>query len=451
MVQNDENRSFFILLVVMASSFLVPFTSSALTLSLPDMGREFQVHSNELSWVLEIFLLSSIVCLLPAGSAADVFGKRRVFLLGTALFSLASLGCVVAPSFGLLLVARLCQGIGAAMIYATNMAILSLAFPPERRGWAMGWSLSMVYVGLSLGPVLGGFLNYYFRWHSILVFITVAGILTFLGILFGIRQEWKEQSAAIHDIRGTFLYAVAMVAFMDGISDFLLHWWAPYTLLIGIFLFFLFIWRQVRISQPLLPIHLFASNRLFALSNLAAMLNYSATFAIMFLLSLYLQVVLGFSSREAGLVLLIQPVVMAMLSPKMGALSDRYSPALLASSGMCLISLGIFGLAVTVYTHSFWPLMALLLLIGMGHSLFAAPNNNAIMGAVSKEYYSMASSMLGTVRLIGQVMSMALAAFLLSIEWQGLATQAVISRNIIIAFSLFIILCLGGAVASWKR
>lgn len=437
-----------ILFTMMMSSFVTPFTSSALTLSLPDIGRDYGASANELGWVLEIFLLASIVCLLPMGKLADRFGKRRVFLWGTVLFTLSSALCIVTPDMGFLLAARALQGVAAAMLYATNMSIVALSFPPEQRGRALGWMVSMVYVGLACGPVLGGLLNYYAGWQSIFVFITAACLACVVMTGLYLHQEWREEEVQGVDGRGALLYGLAMIFAMFGLSELAWGWMA---LALGLLLLIAFVRHEMKAQDPILPVHIFVENREFSLSNLTAMVNYSATFAISFLMSIYLQSVLGLSSREAGLVMLIQPIVMAMLSPTAGKLSDHHSPTRIATVGMAITALGILGLVAVVHLESLWLVVPVVIVIGIGFALFAAPNNNAIMGAVPKRYYSLATSMIGTVRLVGQVISVAIVTMVLSLDWNRLPQLEGLVRNIEISFIVFTLLCLIGILPSVAR
>jgi len=435
-----------ILLTMMMSSFVTPFTSSALTLSLPDIGRDYGASANELGWVLEIFLLASIVCLLPMGKLADRFGKRRVFLWGTVLFTLSSALCIVTPDMGFLLAARALQGAAAAMLYATNMSIVALSFPPEQRGRALGWMVSMVYVGLACGPVLGGLLNYYAGWQSIFVFITAACLACVVMTMLYLHQEWCEAAVQGVDGTGALLYSLAMIFAMFGLSELAELAWGWMALLLAAF-----VRHEMKTKDPILPIYILVENREFSLSNLTAMINYSATFAISFLMSIYLQSVLGLSSREAGLVMLIQPIVMAMLSPTAGKLSDRHSPTRIATVGMAITALGILGLVAVVHLESLWLVVPVVIVIGVGFALFAAPNNNAIMGAVPKRYYSLATSMIGTVRLVGQVISVAIVTMVLSLDWNWLPQLEGLVRNIEISFIVFTLLCLIGILPSVAR
>ena len=440
-----------ILWIMMLSSFLTPFTGSALILSLPEIGQAYQASPNELGWVIEIFLLTSIVFLLPMGKLADRLGKRRIFLWGMIIFTVSSLAVVFAPGMIGLLICRAIQGIGAAMIYATTMSILTLVCPPAQRGQAIGWNVSMVYVGLALGPVIGGLLNYYLGWRSIFWFITALGLATILAVLRFLRQEWIEETQARRDGLGAFLYGLAMILMMYGLSELLNQSYAILSLAAGCVIFVGFLFHELKVPQAILPIRLLMENREFSLSNLTAMLNYSSTFTISFLLSIYLQSILGLSSREAGLLLLIQPVMMAALSPQAGKLSDRHSAAKLTLLGMGIITFGLLGFTLTVHLRSLWLLIPALVIVGIGFAFFAAPNNNAIMSSVPKKYYGLAASMLSTVRLVGQVVGIAIVTLLLSIDWSWLAEIDSIVRNIELSFLVFTVLSVIGIIPSLSR
>lgn len=448
MIVSNKNK---ILFIMMMASFLTPFTSSALTLSLPDIGRDYGASPNELGWVLEIFLLASIVCLLPMGKLADCLGKRRIFLWGIILFTLSSALCIVTPGMLFLLAARALQGVAAAMLFATNMSIVALSFPKEQRGQALGWMVSMVYVGLACGPVLGGLLNYYAGWQSIFVFITFACLLCVVTTMRYLQQEWLEKPVARIDAPGAILYGMAMILAMFGLSELAELSWGWMALAGGLLLLVFFVRHERKTQEPIVPIHIFVENREFSLSNLTAMINYSATFAISFLLSIYLQSTIGLTSREAGLMMLIQPIVMAILSPLAGKLSDRHAPTRIATLGMAITAFGILGLALAVHLQSLWLVVPVVVIIGIGFAFFAAPNNNAIMGAVPKQQYSLATSMLGTVRLVGQVISVAIVTMVLSIDWDFLTPGAGLVRNIEISFVAFTVLCAAGILPSVAR
>ena len=393
----ERNR---LLWLIMAASFLTPFTGSALSLSLPDIGRQYGQGPEALAWVLGSFLIGALVFLLPMGHLAEKWGKARLFTLGAGIFAVTSFACVFADSLACLIGVRVLQGMGSAMNFATNNALLVLAYPKDKRGGAMGWMIAMVYVGLSLGPVLGGGLNYYLGWQSIFVFI---GFIA-LGVCLAAPVVLREVPGA----------------------------------------------NEKGAPKGFIPLEAF-KERTFSYSSLAALLNYMATFSVGFLMSFYLQYILGYPSHESGLFLLLQPVVMAALSPVTGALSDRHSPQLLSAWGMACISAGLLGLAFLVHGSGFYGLFPCLLLLGVGFALFAAPNNNAVMGSVPKKFYSFASSWLGMVRLLGQVLSMLIVTALLSIGHGSLAGTELLSLNMQISFVVLSIICLLGVSAARVR
>lgn len=438
-----------ILCIVMIVSFINPFTSSALNLALPDIGHMYNATESQLSWMIGAFLMTSTICIMPLGALADRLGKRFVFLLGSSIFMLSSYAVYFVTSITGLLVLRVIQGIGSASIFATSLAIVSLVYSPERRGKAMGLTIGAVYSGLSLGPVIGGALNYYLGWQSIFYFIalfcTLAAVLTKMTM----TEFPRNQQLSHFDRTGTVLYALSLSAMMFGLSELLASPYAPYALAGGIVLFIFFLWREQHQPSPIVPIRLFTRYRVFTCSSLAAMLNYGATFAIAFLLSFYLQRILGFSSRDAGIILLVQPILMAILSPFTGSLSDRIPGGWLASAGMASIAVGLAILAFTITTAALPVIIVCLLIIGLGFSLFTAPNNNEIMKSVPKEDYGAASSIVGTVRLIGQVFSTATVTLILSRTDGG--SSNMLLHNIQLAFIVFTIICLIGIVPSLIR
>ena len=438
-----------ILFTIMLTSFLTPFTGSALNLALPSLGAEYGASPAALGWVLGSFLLAAIVVLLPFGKLADRYGKRRFFIMGNGIFALTSFLAIFAPSLPWLIAARAAQGLGSAMTFATSMSILTLVIPKERRGWAMGWNVAVVYTGLTLGPAVGGFLNHYYGWQSIFILLTILGALAFGTARHTLQDEWYADSSPDWDKKGALLYGGAIMLIIYGLSQLLSQPAAPLLLIGGLLLFGVFLRYELHTENPLLPVNLLFSNRPFSMSCLAALLNYCATFATSLLLSLYLQAILGLTSHSAGIILLAQPIIMATLSPLMGRLSDKYAPTKLAALGQSVITAGLIGFALTVHTLSLYLLIPMLMITGTGFALFAAPNNNAIMSSVEKQHYGLATSLLSTTRLFGQVLSVAMMNLILSLSWHGLAPQAALLQNLEIALLIFA-LCAGLGVIPAK-
>ena len=402
------------LIAVLSAAFLVPFIASALNLALPTMGEEFKSSAVLLSWVVTSYLVASAAFLLPFGRWADMKGRHAIFQAGLGFFALFTMLCAVSVNIRMLLVFRLLQGVAAAMIFSTSYAILTEVFPIHRRGRVLGLSVASTYTGLSLGPVLGGWMNYYLGWRSIFYFIAGVSFLVTIFATLYMKGEWKEAAGESFDVPGSLLYITSLVAFMYGISSWADTNNAKYFALAGAILLIGFIGYELKQSQPLIEMRLFVTNISFAFSNLAAMINYSATFGLSFLMSIYLQTLGGLSSQRAGLILLAQPLMMAVFSPLTGNLSDRVEPRIVASSGMALTALGLLGfIFLGLNTPVAW-IIANLALIGLGFALFSSPNTNAVMASVEPRLYGVASSTLGTMRMLGQTFSMAIVTLILA-------------------------------------
>jgi EmrB/QacA subfamily drug resistance transporter len=389
-MENEKALQKATLYTVMTTSFMSTFMGSSVNLALPSMSHTFGSSAIMTSWVVTGYLLASAVFLLPLGRVADIYGRRQVYLSGTVLYTVFSLATALSFSMPMLIACRILQGISAAMIFSTGMAILTSVYPPQKRGQALGLSVAVTYLGLSTGPVLGGIMNHYLGWRSIFFFTAVLGVIAAAGINARLQNDWRGAGGESFDTPGSLMYMTGLLAVLYGLSSVSGSHWSAYMLVAGIILLIAFVARELRIEHPVLQVRLFRDNKAFAFSNLAAMINYSATFAIGFLLSLYLQVVRGYSSQTAGFILLAQPLVMASLSPMAGRLSDRLDARRVASLGMGICALSLFLLVfVKLDTSPVW-LVLNLLLTGLGFSLFTSPNTNAIMGSVAISQYGVA-------------------------------------------------------------
>lgn len=442
------------LLVTTTSSFLTPFMSSSVNVALPSVGRALSLDAVALGWVASSSLLSAAMFLLPFGRWADIAGRKRVFITGLLVYSAGAIGAGLAATGHLLLAARAVEGVGAAMIFGTGVAILTSAYPPGERGKVLGINVAAVYSGLALGPFLGGVLTESLGWRS--VFWVVAPVALGAAALawLKLKPEPGTREGDRFDLPGTVWYAASLAALMFGLSH--LPGAVP-AVLVGAGLLGLagFVVWELRAPSPLLDVGLLVRNRVFAFSNLAALVNYSATAAAGFLLSLYLQYVKGLSPPEAGTVLLVQPVVQAALSPVAGRLSDRFEPRTIASIGMALTATGL-GLLTTLSDASSPSFITwCLIVLGLGFALFSSPNTNAIMGSVEVRDYGVASATMGTMRLSGQMLSLGIVTVMLSAyvgktqitpEHHGAFLNCAQA-----SYTLFAILCAGGVLASRAR
>lgn len=406
----DDKKVF---MSVLITSFFGPFMASSVNVAIPSMALEYGVNAENLTWVLTLFLLGAVAFLLPCGKLADIKGRRKIYQIGCIGVALSTLFCIFTSDLKTLLLFRFIQGVCMSMNFSTGMAMLIASNPPQKRGQIIGYSASCVYLGLSLGPVIGGALTEFLGWRTIFIF-TAAGMSMSIYIMHFVKQEWYGNQKEKLDIPSSLLYALASSSVLYGLSDYVSHPLMKWLVVLGLVFGALFIARQKYTKYPLFTLNLF-KNTIFAMSNLAALIHYSATFGISFVLSLYLQIIRGLDPLNAGILLLLQPIMMSILSPFAGALSDKFEPRLVASSGMTLTAAGLFSFSTIANNTSFYYIGSILLIIGIGFALFSSPNNNAIMGSVQPEFYGVASSILAAMRMFGQATSMAIVSLLLSI------------------------------------
>lgn len=427
---------------------------SATHVALPAIQGDLHLNAIALAWVPTLYLLSCAVFLVPLGKIADIYGRKKIFTWGIWVFTLSSILSAAAPTAFLFLLSRAIQGVGNAMIFVAGLAMVTSVFPPNERGKAIGLNVASVYIGLSTGPVLGGILTHHFTWRSVFAATVPLGMVTIYLAMRKLKGEWAEARGESIDVVGSILYGLAIVLLMYGLSD-LMSKWGILFVCSGLFLLGTFVWWEGRVPFPIFNLELFASNRVFALSSVAALIHYSATFAISFMLSLYLQYVKGMSPHASGLVLMAQPLMMAFLSPAAGKISDRIEPRIIASMGMTITAIGLLAMSLLTAHTSVALITGVLLLLGLGYALFSSPNMNAIMGSVEKKHYGLASGTVSTMRLLGNMLSMGIATLTFSLfigpvqigpeHYEGLL------RSLKITFVAFALLCMGGIGASLAR
>ncbi len=442
------------LVVSCTSSFMTPYLSSGLSIALPAIGAEFKLDAAVLGWVTTSFLVAAAVFLLPFGKLGDMTGRKRIYLVGNVLYTLFSIAAAFAPSGGLLIAAGALLGVAAAMIFGTGVAILTSVYPPNKRGRVLGINVAFTYAGLSLGPLLGGVLTQQLGWRSVFLLNIPFGVFAVVLVVTRLKGEWIGARGERFDALGALLSVLALGLLIYGLTILPAP---PGFVLVGASLLglVLFVWREARARNPLLSLALFRGNRVFGMSNLAALINYSATFALTFFLSLYLQYLKGLTPEEAGLILISQPALMALVSPLAGRLSDRYEPRLLASVGMGIMAGMLALLSLVTSTTPIALLVAELMIVGIGYALFSSPNTNAVMGSIDRPFYGVASATLGTMRLVGQMLSMGIAMLIVSLHVGGAAISPPLYPLFLasqrVSFAVFAALCVGGVFASLAR
>lgn len=444
-----------IIAIIACTSFMSTFLISSVNIALPAIERTFSLNAVSLSWVVTSFLLATAMFLLPVGRFGDLMGTRKLFKAGVIIFTLSSLLSSIAWSGMWLIIFRYIQGIGTALTSTTGPAILMTLFLPKYRGRVLGISVSAVYLGLAIGPFAGGFLTEVFGWRSLFYVSTVLGIcISIIGFLFLDKDIPTQRAAKKINVSSSFFYMAGLVMLVYGSSQ------IPYIfgwLLLGSgVLSLIFFWiLESRSMVPVLDTKLYTENRLFAYSNLAALINYSATFAIIFLLSLYLQKIKGMSPYEAGTILIAQPVVMAVFSPVTGRLSDFIQPRYLSTLGMSMCTLGLISFSLINASTPVWMIVISLLWVGLGFAFFSSPNMNTIMSSVNHHQYGIASGSASTMRVIGQIISMTIAILFFAGMFGGQAIETVEETVFLQAlkwgFISFSFLSMAGIYFSYNR
>ncbi len=407
------------LTAICVAHFLMPFMMSAVGVALPTIGRELKASALQLGLVETVYVLSASIFLLAMGRLGDIHGRRRIFLTGLLLFAAFGGLLAMAPSIEILVALRFFQGMGGSMVMATSFAIVVASFPPQQRGRALGIAVAAVYAGISCGPFIGGWLVSLAGWRALFLLCVPMGLTAFAVARACLKEEWAEARGEPFDLRGSLVYAASVLLIVIGASNLDLGWPGWVCLATGAAGLVLFVLLERRTRHPVLDIRLLTGNRVFACSNLAALLNYAATFGVTFFLSLYLQVVKGMSPHQAGTVLIIQPLTQALLSPVCGRLADRWSAPWVATGGMALCALGLALAAGLETGSSLIRVAGLLLLLGLGFALFSSPNISVIMGSVAPKYLGVASGLNSTMRTLGMMTGMTIITLVFSLKMAG--------------------------------
>lgn len=454
-LKNIFSHKFKLLLMFGLCSFLTPFIGSSINLAIPKIGHDFDMNIVSLGWIATIYLLSTAVFLVPLGRLADIVGRKKIFLFGIIIFTIASILCAISTSGIFILSARALQGLGSAMIFGTSMALLVSMFPPKERGKALGINATGVYTGSSMGPVLGGFITQYFGWRYIFVFATIIAAIVSIMAFKLLTHEDGQSKGEKFDLKGSILYGISVIAMLYGTT--LLPAISGYAVIFaGITTFVIFCIIEDKTKHPVFHIDLLLKNKKFAMSNLAALLNFSAAFGIPFLLSMYLQYIRGFQPNQAGLILLISAITMVFGSPLSGRLSDKKDPRILASLGMTIASFGLLTISFILSPTTPIYLIAIgMFIFGFGMSLFATPNTHAAMESVTPRHLGLASSIFATMRMFGQTVSMGITMLVLSLMVGKVSGSSAVAPKLMhatqVTLFIFGLICVACVFVSFAR
>ncbi len=450
-------RQIILLVATGMTSFFSTYLAAAVNLALKSIGTEFGVGPSRLSLVASVYLLFTSICLIPFGKVSDTFGPKRTLVFGCGFFILSNLMVpLFVHDFTSLVIARGLQGIAAAFLLVSNTPIVTAIFPREQRATALGVLSGMVYFGYSVGNYVGGMLTQYFGWRSIFVSAAFAGIVTIVILQLLIPERTTAApKVRSFDLPGLLYYATALICLQIGTSR-LTSIDGAVLLAVSAVTALLFIRRQWNITEPMYDLRLFVANKVFAASNMAVFLNFFATYGSYYLLPLYLQINRGLSPAEVGKITLLQPLMQLFFSPIGGIIADRFSPALVASGGMALITGALLLLSQLGPDTSMTVIYAALIMTGIGISFFSAPNTSIIMGAVPENRRGMAAASNSIMRNLGMQFSIILCGvmFLLALGTvKGIQPEqhGTLLHAIRLCYGIFAVCCGIGMVISLKR
>lgn len=394
-------------------AFINPFMASSVNVAIIEIEKSLHTTSILTSWVITSYILSTAAILPIGAKLADIYGKRKIFIIGILLFAIASLIGGISENFTIFILSRITQGIVGALFLSTQSAILIDVFPKKKRGKVLGINTAFVYTGLSTGPFLGGIIISKYGWNAI--FFITASVCFIVAIVSYYKLKFDDIKTAKTLYFNEFIYYPLFITlFIYSVSNITVSY-SPIILIISFLFLYVFIGIQKKSEEPVIKINLFKENLIFGFSSLSALINYSATTALTFFLNLYIQSILKYDPQKSGKILLIQPVIMALISPFAGKLSDIKEPQIIASIGMLLTTVSLFITSFINLNSNINMIIIILVIAGIGFGLFSSPNTNAIMSSVERKNYAMASSIVATMRVLGQALSMAISSIILSL------------------------------------
>ncbi len=409
-----------VLIVASVGSLMGPLDSTIVSVSMPSISDALQMDYAQTLWVPTAYLVTIASILLIIGRVSDIFGKKKIYISGFAIFAVGSLLCSLAQSGEQLISFRVIQGIGASFIMTSGTALVSAAFPPGEQGRALGLNVMAVYLGLAIGPPLGGILTQSFGWHSIFLVNVPIAIITIALAVWKLNECEILDKKVSFDISGAIAFAVGLITILLGLTLGNTDGWLSANVLILVIISIISFVMFIRIEQKkgengLFDLRLFTKNRLFAAANFSAFLNYTAYYGSTFVISFYLQRVLGIDIGTTGLILLAMPLIMCIISPISGSLSDKVGSRTLATLGMIIMAVGLFLISTLDMNTSIAIVVIYLVILGIGMGMFSSPNTSAVMKSVRKDKTGVASGMLSTMRTVGQSLSLVLMGSVMAI------------------------------------
>lgn len=403
-------------------SFLLTLDDTALSVALPAVGRDLGLGLSGLEWVVNAYTVAFAALLLTGGWLSDALGSRRIFLWGLALFTVSSLAAGLAPSGLLLLAARVLQGGGAALLTPASLAIISASFPQRQRGLAVGIWAGISAGGLAVGPLLGAALTESFGWGSIFLLNVPIGVLGLAAGRMTLAATKPASGRRRFDLAGMLTSSVALFALLFALTEGMSYGWASPPVLAAFAAaaagLLLFVAIEQRRQAPLLPLALFRSRNLSG-ANAVSLLSTAVMCGIFFFISLYLQMVRGYTAIEAGLAFLPMTLLICLVAPVAGRLSDRIGRRLPAAAGMLILAAGLWLLSRLGASSGLWSLLPGLIVAGIGIGLTTAPTTTAALDFAPPEEAGLRAGILNTSRMIGLAVGITLMGAIVTARWPG--------------------------------
>ncbi|MEA4909059.1 MAG: MFS transporter [Anaerolineaceae bacterium] len=446
-------RKWLILISVGIASFMAALDGSVVNTVLPVIREAFGSEVATVEWVVVVYLLVVSGILLTVGRLGDLRGHRPAFLSGFVIFVIGSALCGMAGSALLLVAFRVVQALGAAMLMANSPAILTKSFPATQRGQALGTQATMTYLGMTVGPSLGGWLAQDFGWRSIFYINVPVGLVALLLGWFIIPSDPVHERTERFDLGGALLFMSGLIALLLGLNQGAAWGWTSPAILgllaVSMALLAVFIRRELRVTEPMLDLSLFR-RPVFSAATASAVLNYMSLYPVGFVMPFYLIQGLGLNSAQAGLLLTAEPAIMAIVAPISGTLSDRIGSRLPATLGMVILAGGLVMLSLLGPESSQATIIVALLLCGLGTGIFVSPNNSALMGAAPGNRQGIAAGILATARNVGMALGTGLAGAILT-TFLGSSRPGALYQGTHVAFLVAAGLALASGLTSALR
>ncbi len=414
-----ENRKWLTLVAVAVGLFMIMLDNTVVNVALPSIRSDLGIGISELEWVVNAYALTFGVLLLTGGKLADLLGRRAIFIAGLVIFTLSSLVCGLANGPELLIAARTVQGVGAALMNPATLSIIMATFPPRQRGMAIGIWAGVAGLALAIGPLVGGLLTEEIDWSWIFFInipIGIAGIIAARLFIDETKDTSREQRL---DLPGLLTSAIGLFALTYGLIETNHHAWTSARVLsllaIAIVALGTFLMLESRQRLPMLDLSLF-KNRTFAGANAVMLMVGLAMFGIFFFNSLFLQNILGYSAIQAGATFLPMTVLIILVAPVAGRLSDQYGPRWFMGAGMALLAVSLLLFGRLEASSSFWTILPALLAGGFGMAITMAPTTSAAMGSVPIEKAGVGSAVINSMRQVGGSIGIAVMGALVATQ-----------------------------------